>query len=281
VSGSGSGGNEILTANRTYYVRTDGSDSNNGLTNNSSGAFLTIQKFFDVLATLSKNGFTVTCQVADGTYTLTSDITVKDGIGQGKVILIGNTTTPSNVTLTSSNNLRYINKSVDGTLEVKGFRFVNTGTGTEVSFLFVVHGVVAISNLDFGSTGSGLPSSQNHMSVAAKGIIYLIGNYTISGSTAYHMVIWVNGAIRDFIGYDSTLSPITVTLTGSPVFYCFLLASHGGIYDVYYLRQTFTGSATGIRYQSNRLGGIFTFGGGSTYLPGNTTGTTSLGGIYE
>ena len=278
---NGTGGREILTSNRTYYVRTDGSDSNNGLVNTSGGAFLTIQKFFDVLVTLDKNGFNVTCQVADGTYTLTSDITVKDGIGQGKVILIGNTTTPSNVTITSSNNLRYINKSIEGTLEVKGFRFINTGTGTEVCFLFVSNGVVAISNLDFGSTGSGSPLSQTHMNVSAKGIIHLIGNYTISGSSPYHQLVLSNGIIRDFLGYDSTLSPITVTLTGSPSFAVFLLVSHGGIYDVYYLRQTFTGSATGTRYLSNRLGGIFTFGGGANYIPGNSAGSTSLGGIYE
>ena len=60
---------EQLTANRTYYVRTDGSDGNNGLANSSGGAFLTIQKAIDTVAALDLSIYNVTVQVADGTYT--------------------------------------------------------------------------------------------------------------------------------------------------------------------------------------------------------------------
>lgn len=49
-------GRDLLTTNRTYYVRTDGSNSNNGLANTSGGAFLTIQKAIDTVLKLDSAG---------------------------------------------------------------------------------------------------------------------------------------------------------------------------------------------------------------------------------
>lgn len=51
---------EVLAASRTYYVRTYGSDSNDGLTNTSGGAFLTQAYAMSVIAKINFNGFTVT-----------------------------------------------------------------------------------------------------------------------------------------------------------------------------------------------------------------------------
>ncbi len=103
VSFPASGGaRELLTANRTYYVRTDGSDSNNGLANTSGGAFLTIQKAIDTAAALDLSIYNVTIQIADGTYTITSAILGKSAVSAGEIWFVGNETTPANVLLTSS-----------------------------------------------------------------------------------------------------------------------------------------------------------------------------------
>lgn len=58
---------QATTADVTYYVRTDGSDGNNGLANTAAGAFKTIGKAISMVPTIVNH--TVTINVATGTYT--------------------------------------------------------------------------------------------------------------------------------------------------------------------------------------------------------------------
>ena len=81
---------EVLTANRTYYVRTDGSDSNDGSANDAAHAFLTIQKAIDSGAT------TV---FLPGSYALKSSIVIRGNVrrvvGVGGMINYGGKTKPA------------------------------------------------------------------------------------------------------------------------------------------------------------------------------------------
>lgn len=61
---------EILVADKHYYLRTDGSDNNSGLANDSAHAFATLQKAFDTVGTLDLNGHNVYINIADRTYSL-------------------------------------------------------------------------------------------------------------------------------------------------------------------------------------------------------------------
>ena len=121
-------GRNTLAANRTYYVRTDGSDGNDGLSNASGGAFLTIQKAIDVVAALDISTYTVTIQLGN-TGTFTGNVAVNaPWIGTGDVILAGDAATPANTVIANSGGVSAIVVRNNGRLHVKNFK-VGTTTG--------------------------------------------------------------------------------------------------------------------------------------------------------
>ena len=122
-----SGSREVLTSNRTYYVRTDGSDSNDGLTDSSGGAFLTIQKAVDVVAALDISVYDVTIQVKDGTYT-GAVILEAPLVGSGKLTIQGNSGTPSNVLISVTSNNAFT-ADLGAIVTIKDLKIVTTTSG--------------------------------------------------------------------------------------------------------------------------------------------------------
>jgi Protein of unknown function (DUF2793) len=249
---------EQLAANRIYYVRTDGSDSNNGLANSSGGAFLTIQKAIDTVAALDISIYNVTIQVADGTY---GGAVVVSGawVGSGTVTLQGNTSTPANALL-STGASDCITVLSGGTLNVTGFKLTNSG-----SFLLQANsGLIRFSSMTFGTCGS------QQVRASDGGRFSVTGNYSIDGSAINHWSAVGNGVIR--------VQGKTITLTGTPNFFAFANADLNG--TVLVNANTFSGAATGARYVATNNGAISSGGAGATYLPGNAAGSTSGGGQY-
>lgn len=95
---------EPLAADRTYYVRPDGSDTNTGLTNTAAGAFKTIQKAVDAAYALDCGKYKVTIQLAAGTYTAGAKIIgrLRNAYDAARrpFQIIGDTVTPANVAIT-------------------------------------------------------------------------------------------------------------------------------------------------------------------------------------
>jgi hypothetical protein len=255
-------GREVLTAARTYYVRTDGSDTNTGLADTSGAAFLTIQKALNVIATIDLAGFTVTIQVGDGTYTAANTIPVTVGQATTASLTIkGNTSTPGNVIIsttsvacfTSQAAARVLIKDMELRTTTSGNCLYVAGVGSEIQF----------SNIRFGACAT------NHILVEGGALATCAGNYEITGS-----------AINHFNNDRGTLEvgSKTITLTGTPAFSGQFIRCSQGHSRVFL--NTFSGSATGVRYTVQINGTIQTFGAGATALPGNAGGSVATGGQY-
>jgi hypothetical protein len=264
VAMTGGVGRERLTSSRTYYVRTDGSDSNDGLTNTSGGAFLTIQYAIDVVSSILDiaSSVTVTIKVADGTYS--ESVNCKQFVGGGIVEIVGNSTTPASCIIsTTSTHCIAIGSSTNYLLN--GFKLVASGASTS-SIIARLNGVISFLNIDFGTCAA------NQMLASTGGSIYATGNYTISGGAISHCYAVSGGRIH--------IDNKTLTLTGTPAFSnAFVWMDRGlGMVDCY--GMTFSGSATGKRYIVNNNSVCFVNGAATTYLPGNVAGTTANGGVY-
>lgn len=250
---------ERLTGDRTYYVRTDGSDSNNGLSNTSGGAFLTIQKAIDVVfGELDIGIYNVTIKVADGTYTTAS---VAKGVltGTGSVVIQGNSSTPSNVVLNVSTGAVFTS-SYGSVVTLKDMKI--TGTAT-YGVLATKRGSINFSGLDFGSIGVQQLRADDY------GNITCIGAYTISGGALIHIEA-NSGNIR--------IQSNTITLVGTPSFSsCFVEAIYNG--TCYINGNTFSGSAIGKR-SSASANGVIIAAASDPYIPGSIASTTATGGQY-
>jgi hypothetical protein len=219
----------------------------------------------------------VTGKLADGTYTITTGTILKSGLGDGKVILEGNTTTPANVILTTASDLSassallyaYGQASIH---EIKGIRFTGTGSSSfrQYAIFSRANSIVEYNTCEFGSLAG---TFSQHIRADTDGKVFATGNYSIIGGCDAHLVATISGKIFCQL--------LTITLTGTPAFSTgFAVATRKSIILVN--GNTFSGSATGKRYDCRELSEIFVNGAGLTYLPGNASGTADAPtyGIY-
>lgn len=258
---------EKLLAARTYYVRTDGNDANDGLTNSAGGAFLTWQQAVNVAASLDFNGYQVTLKSGNtGTFTAGANLTgIRPQPGAGglaKLIIEGDTATPTNVLMSVTGGTCFW---VDGSIvEIKGLELRTTTSGYGIYATNMAS--VEFSVLNFGAT------AQAHIQAYAGSRVRATGNYTISGGAVFHWLAQLAGIIE--------VSGRTVTITGTPNFsWVFTLVNNCA--QVICNGMTFVGSATGTRHQISANGIVNTAGGGAAYLPGDVAGgTPTTGGQY-
>lgn len=263
------GGASIATSgsqNGIFNVAT-GNDNNNGLGATRSGAFLTLQKAYDtIVSNLDLGGKAVTVNVADSLYN--SGLAVaQPWTGGGSVAFQGNTTSYRNVTLnTTSSDCFSITSILGGPLIFNGFRLMTTTSGNALFHAGV--GTVNFAKIDFGAVSGG----GSHIYNTAVTAIVLGRNdtYLISGGASQHLLA-IEGTVN--------INVSALSLLNTPAFSVFAQATRRGFVDAE--ANTFTGSATGIRYSANNNGIIYVGGAGANYFPGSVAGSTATGGQYN
>lgn len=258
---------EVLFAARTYYVRTDGSDSNTGLVNSSGGAFLTLQHAIDVAAALDTAIYDVTISMPQTgvTFSTTTGITLKSAVGAGAINITGDTTTPGNVIITTTGaaarSFQAINQAT--TFRIRGIKLTGSGGGATFG-INANNSYIEYGLMEFGS---GIAQQVRAQDI---GSVKCIGNYTISAGFSMHFAITGAGVIR--------CQNFTITLTGTPAIdAAFALLTTGG--NLFVNGNTFSGSATGVRFNLATNSNLQA-GGGLTYLPGDAAGANDGSGTY-
>ena len=263
------GPREVLGADRTYYVRTDGSDSNTGLTDNAGGAWATVQRALDVVSGgIDFAAHNVTIQIGDGVYAPASGVPVANispWVGGGTLTIQGNAGTPANVLCQTigSDVFKITKGALPGALTLKAFKVETSASGAGLNFSQAC--AVNLDALDFGTCAG------QHLVCSMGANVTFVSNYTISGGATRHWnanpFSWVNCMNK------------TIAITGTPNFssaFAMATFAYMNITSV-----TFSGSATGARY-SVVYNGLIATGSGANpnYFPGNSAGSTATGGQY-
>lgn len=250
-----------LAADTTYYVRPDGSDSNNGFTNSSAGAFLTIQRAVTAVASVDLRGFTATIQVADGLYS--EPVLLERLVGNGSAVISGNIATPASVHISSAS------ESAVSAARSNGWRItgVKVSSGGGYGIIATQSTTLNIGAIEFGACLSSCLVSDRNSSVDAApgGTIRLSGNSPIFADALFGGTINFNGAPITLVGTRAYSSAFARAL------YCSIIEFSGSV---------ITGSATGPRYSAGGCGVIVSPFGGANDLPGSIAGGIAYGGQY-
>lgn len=255
---------EVLTAPRTYYVRADGSDSNDGMVNSASGAFATIQHAVDTISEdLDINGQLVTVQLQSGA-TFTENVSFKPYFGQyvatqTNPTIIGDDANPGNYVVDGGAGITFLGVNAHSPWYVRG---LTAKAATGVSIEADINATIYFTNLIFPATTS------DHIRALFEGKVEALGPYTISGGSSTHLLAAAGGQFLIQPGK-------TVTISGTPAFgSSFASAALNG--QITLTGTTYSGSATGTRWKIDDSGAVIQYivSGSNSLdtLPGNVNG---------
>ena len=269
----------VLTASRTFFVNgSTGNDSWDGTSatfvSGTTGPWATLAHAASQMPQYNLNGFSITINVANGTYALSSPVSWPSQAGNGSINITGNAASPGSVIVSNATGTCMVFAA--GTWNLDGFQITSTGTsgGDPGNGIFVGSGsVCTIKTVRFG------PCVSFHLEAGNGGIASIAGPITInSGANAQgHLFSSTNAQVT----FPTSPAP-TLTVAGPVTFsiatvYANVLSSINGYY---YGGTTGGGSVTATRALTAANSITNANGGGATAYPGSSGHVEQTGGQY-
>ena len=269
-----------LSGNKTWYVRTDGSDANDGSANDAAHAFKTIQAAINFVTSNYNLGvYSATIMIAAGLYD--SITLVKYNASTGKIYIRGASAESTTLTKNDGNAINCVVSA--GSYELRDMTIMQTNTqdtGGVVNCLFINEGASAdVANCNFVFSESALNSGTNGIVRVNNGSITLRGNVSLQANG-----LGSGSRINMLMGSSGGTLTLASDLTMNGICQRTAWASSGGqIVRSPTALPVILGEVTGKRYEVGLSGIINTAGCGASYFPGTTAGTvdSSSYGIYK
>jgi hypothetical protein len=242
----------------TLYVRTDGSNSNDGSANDAAHAFLTPQGAYDYF--IQNYNWAGQADQTVGTHVLKIKLGNTGAFGilihyaPCYITVEGDTVTSANTTIDQIS-------CFVGSCTAQNLKFKNLVTGGTLSYAY---GAQQAASCELGN-GVIFDSGYNYHMIAWYGaVMFTYVGYTISAGTAQsHIGVYGGSTVEG--------GSVTVTLTGTPVFTnYFIQADVCGA--VFLSNMIYSGAATCKRFEASILGAIYTGSNNLNYFPGSTDG---------
>jgi len=271
-----------LTANREYYVRDDGSNSNNGRTNSAAGAWLTPQFAANFIASnLDFAGFRIIVNIVPSSGSKSfPGVFNRNYVGGGQLYWKGDINTPSNTILLNAVNPFFgfnqgsfnVLQRTDTEIWVNGFRFAPTAgpcidpDPSSCGDQQVIFGDLenfTTANIEFAGNG-------NFGSIIA-------GNFFDGGNT---MIIDGSeltncGAFLNTLTNSAPFLGSTITIQDTPAITSFFVVNERSALSNF---ATFAGtSTTGKKFQVQEGGELFS--PDLSGIPGSLDGTVDSTGF--
>jgi len=257
-----------ITEDLNLYVRSGGSDANDGYVNTDAHAFSTgTRAYEEAKRYIPSDGAQIIIHLGSGTL---APIQAVGYIPGPPVIFRGNgaslTSVVKGVLGVPVDAAFYADAGAS--VQVESFKVGGDGQGNGV---MSSHGATVTigTGMDLGSVAN------SQLFSTSGGIVYNYSPYTISGGAKNHMSVWGSGSVIEG-GISEVTIPNAITFTGA-----FADAGNEGV--IYNYDTDYTGRelVTGKRFYAYQFGYINTENSGLNYFPGTIAGTWDTGGAYD